>query len=74
MATVNPFHTNLEEYGPGHRDVYHDTDTCPDGKRIKPEHREAGTANRKHCIECQREEHRKHHHRDRPPQPNRTHA
>ena len=29
---VVPFHTNSPEYPPEHREVYHDQDTCPDGK------------------------------------------
>ena len=80
MAKVNPFHTNSPEYPPEHREVYHDTDTCPDGKRIKPEHREDGTGGKKHCLECEKEEHGHHHpehhhkHHDRPPQPDRRHA
>jgi hypothetical protein len=52
MARVSPFHTNSPEYPPKHREVYHDKDTCPDGKRIKDEHRERGTGNKKHCSEC----------------------
>jgi hypothetical protein len=52
MAKVSPYHTNSTEYPPKHREVYHDKDTCPDGKRIKPEHREPGTGNKKHCLEC----------------------
>jgi hypothetical protein len=79
MAKVNPFHTNSPEYPPTHREVYHDTDTCPDGKRIKPEHRENGNGNKKHCLECEKQgehghsgDHGKHH--DRPPQPDRRHA
>jgi hypothetical protein len=52
MATVLAYHTNSPEYPPKHREVYHDKDTCPDGKRIKLEHREGGTGNKKHCLEC----------------------
>lgn len=52
MATVSPYHTNSLEYLPKHREVYHDKDSCPDGKRIKPQHRESGTGNKKHCEEC----------------------
>ena len=49
---VNPFHTlNLEE-GAGHRDVYHDNNQCPDGKRILPENKVSGTGNRAKCDEC----------------------
>ncbi len=36
---VAPYHTNSTEYPPEHRNVYHDHDDCPDGKRIKPQHR-----------------------------------
>ena len=51
MSTV-PYHTNSPEYPPKHREVYHDKDTCPDGKRIKPEHKESGTGGKQHCKEC----------------------
>lgn len=49
---VAPFHTNSPEYPPAHREVYHDKDTCPDGKRIKAWHRESGTGGKKPCLEC----------------------
>jgi len=52
MAKVNAFHTNSPEYPPTHREVYHDTDTCPDGKKIQSKHRVAGTGNKKHCSQC----------------------
>jgi hypothetical protein len=52
MPKIAPFHTNSPEYPPTHREVFHDKDTCPDGKRIKPEHCERGTGNKKHCLEC----------------------
>lgn len=51
---VNPYHTTHPEYGPGHRNVYHDNNTCSDGKRIKPEHRVSGTGGRPKCDECKR--------------------
>ena len=51
MAKINPFHTNSHEYAPSHHEVYHDSDACPDGKRIKHEHRVEGTAQRRHCLE-----------------------
>lgn len=54
MATVNPYHTNSPEYPPEHRDVYHDKDTCPSGKRIKSEHREKGKGNKEHCSQCKK--------------------
>jgi hypothetical protein len=50
MAKVRPYHTNSVEYE--HRNVYHDHDDCPDGKRIKPQHLEQGTDNRPRCKEC----------------------
>jgi hypothetical protein len=52
MGTVAAYHTNSPEYPPEHREVYHNKDTCPDGKKIKREHREAGTGNKKPCKEC----------------------
>jgi hypothetical protein len=52
MAKIAPFHTNSPEYEPRHREVYHDKDTCPDGKRILPKHHVNGTGNKKHCLEC----------------------
>jgi len=78
MAKVNPFHTNSPEYEPKHREVYHDTDTCPDGKRIELQHRVDGDGGKKHCLECEKQEHghheHPHKHHDRPPQPDRRHA
>lgn len=53
MGKVNPYHTVVPEYG-GERDVYHDQSECPAGKRIKPEHRQAGTAGRPRCKDCMR--------------------
>lgn len=52
MATVAPYHTNSPEYPPKHREVYHDKNTCPDGRRIELRHREPGTGGKKHCLEC----------------------
>lgn len=52
MTTVSPYHTDSPEYPPKHHEVYHDKDTCPDGKRIKPEHRKLGAGNKNHCLEC----------------------
>lgn len=54
MPKVEPYHTNSHEYSEEHREVYHDKNTCPSGKRIKPEHREQGTGNRKHCSQCKK--------------------
>lgn len=52
MAKVSPYHTNSQEYPPTHRNVYHDHDDCPDGRRIKREHRENGTGNKPRCDAC----------------------
>jgi hypothetical protein len=52
MAKVDPYNTNSEEYPPKHRNVYHDHDDCPDGKRIKSWHRESGTGGKQRCDEC----------------------
>ena len=45
---VYPYHTSQPEVP----NVYHDHDNCPDGMRIKPEHKRAGTDNRRRCDEC----------------------
>lgn len=75
MAKIHPYHTNSPEH---RREVYHDQDDCPDGKRIEHKHRVEGTDNRKHCLECEKIEHHHkeepHKHHDRPPQPDRRHA
>lgn len=52
MAKCPPYHTNSPEYPPKERNVYHDDDDCPDGRRIKPEHRRSGTDNRPRCDAC----------------------
>jgi hypothetical protein len=51
MAKVRPYHTTRPETPP-ERNVYHDHDNCPDGKRILPEHWASGTDNRPRCKEC----------------------
>ena len=48
---VAPYHTVVPEYG-GERDVYHDHNDCPAGRRIKPEHRRAGTGGHPRCKDC----------------------
>ena len=50
---VPPYHTVLME-DERNRNVYHARSECPDGRRIKPEHRRDGTANRRKCDECTR--------------------
>ncbi len=52
MAKVPTYHTDSEEYPPRHRNVYHDHDDCPDGKRILPKHRKSGTGGKSRCDEC----------------------
>jgi hypothetical protein len=48
---VAPYHTSRPETG-GERDVYHDHNECPDGRRILPEHKRSGMAGRPRCKEC----------------------
>jgi hypothetical protein len=52
MAKVYPYHTKSLEDASEHRNVYHDHDNCPDGKRIKQRNKEPGTAGRPRCKEC----------------------
>lgn len=43
------FHSKL----PG-TDVYHDNDSCPEGKKIKKSNREPGTGGLRRCVICKR--------------------
>jgi hypothetical protein len=52
MAKVAAYHTDSEEYSPKHRNVYHDHDDCPGGKRIHLKHRRSGTGGKTRCEEC----------------------
>lgn len=53
MAKVPPYHTiTPEKDEPSHRDVYHNDDACPDGRRIERENWRSGTANRPLCDWC----------------------
>jgi hypothetical protein len=53
MPKVAPYHTiTPEQDEPGHRNVYHDHDDCPDGRRIKAENKRSGTAGRPGCDAC----------------------
>jgi len=54
MARVAPYHTNAAEYSPRTRQVYHDHDDCPDGRRIKRLLREKGTGAKPRCGDCKR--------------------
>lgn len=51
MAT---YHTNSPEYPPKHREVHHDHENCPDGKRILPQHRVNGDGGKPLCAECKK--------------------
>lgn len=46
-----PYHTMTEEK-PEQRDVYHDYQDCPQGRRIKPENRHGGKDGRPRCDDC----------------------
>jgi hypothetical protein len=46
------YHTNSPEYGPKNREVYHNNNNCPEGKKIQEKHREPGTDGRPLCKEC----------------------
>ncbi len=52
MGKVPAYNTSSEQYPPENRNVYHDHDDCADGKRIKSEHRESGTAGKARCKSC----------------------
>lgn len=48
---ISPYHTVTEEK-PEQRDVFHDHDDCPDGRRIEPQNRRSGTGGRPRCDAC----------------------
>ena len=50
MSKVVPYNTDSFEYPPAHRNVHHDHDDCPDGKK----HKETGTGNKLRCDECKK--------------------
>jgi hypothetical protein len=51
MAKCDPYHTiTVEE--PEQRDVYHDHDDCPDGKRIEAKNWRSGKDGSPRCDEC----------------------
>jgi hypothetical protein len=52
MTKIPAYNTNSIEYLPKYRDVFHDQDDCPDGKKIKPEYRQSGTPGKHRCDEC----------------------
>jgi hypothetical protein len=53
MGKIPAFHTTSPEYGPKHRNVYHDQSECGYGKEIEPKHRVDGTGNRPRCDRCE---------------------
>jgi hypothetical protein len=53
MTKVSQYHTNSPEYSPKDREVHHDRDDCPTGKKIKPEHLEFGTWGKPLCDRCE---------------------
>ena len=52
MAHVAPYPTDSADGQHAHTHVYHDCDQCQDGKRIRPEHRLAGTGGKPRCKVC----------------------
>jgi len=54
MGRVADYHTNSVEYPPEVREVHHNRDDCKDGKRIKPQHKTAGSGGKRLCKECMR--------------------
>jgi hypothetical protein len=48
------YHTNSREYPEEVREVHHDHDDCYEGKKIKPQHRMAGTGNKRLCKVCEK--------------------
>jgi hypothetical protein len=52
MAMVAPYHTDSPAYALKDRSIYHDKDTCPNGRRIELGHRKDGKGGKKHCFEC----------------------
>ncbi len=51
LAHSHAYHTSTAEHG-SHHDVYHLYEDCPDGRRITPEHRVAGTGRGRLCDKC----------------------
>jgi hypothetical protein len=56
-AKVHPYHTTIvawedQRYSNEQRSVYHDHVDCPDGKAIKPWHRNHGTGGLPRCKVC----------------------
>jgi len=49
MAKCSPYHTITEEK-PERRDVYHNDDACPDGRRIEPQNWRAPVPMRDHSA------------------------
>jgi hypothetical protein len=54
MAKVAPYHTDSKEYPEAVREVHHDHDDCYEGKKIKPQHYQTGTGNKRLCKVCEK--------------------
>jgi len=50
MSKVPPFHSSIPQY----RNVYHDDNKCPEGKKIRARNRRPGTDERPRCSHCMR--------------------
>jgi hypothetical protein len=46
------YHTDSVEYPPEHRNVYHNTNDCRNGKQIQQRHRVTGTGGKPLCKHC----------------------
>ena len=56
MVKLNPFHTELEFYGPAQKQIYHDNGDCGFGARLKRDHNDVPGVgvDRRLCNECAR--------------------
>jgi hypothetical protein len=53
MPKDDPYHTDSVEYPPEHRNVHHDHNNCPEGKKIEKRHRiENSTGGKPLCKVC----------------------
>jgi hypothetical protein len=52
MAKVPAYHTDWGAYIAKMREVHHNHDDCPVGKRILPANRRTGTGGRPRCKSC----------------------
>jgi hypothetical protein len=54
MVEDKRYHTDSPEEPPEHREVYHDKENCPEGKKILTKNRRTGTGGKKYCKVCPR--------------------